>query len=213
LTSYLLGPVLATLVAYLVGSLSFAVIVSRVMGLNDPRTFGSKNPGATNVLRSGNKAAAVITLLLDAAKGWLPVFLVGWLGQPYGLEEGTLALVGLAAFLGHLFPVFFRFQGGKGVATALGVLLGVNWVLGLATAATWLIVAFFFRYSSLAALLSAVFVPAYYVFGDGVAWNLEKPILLTLSLMSLLLIFRHAENIGRLARGTESKIGKKKPTP
>ena len=213
MTSYLLGPVLATLVAYLVGSLSFAVIVSRVMGLNDPRTFGSKNPGATNVLRSGNKAAAVITLLLDAAKGWLPVFLVGWLGQPYGLEEGTLALVGLAAFLGHLFPVFFRFQGGKGVATALGVLLGVNWVLGLATAATWLIVAFFFRYSSLAALLSAVFVPAYYVFGDGVAWNLEKPILLTLSLMSLLLIFRHAENIGRLARGTESKIGKKKPTP
>jgi glycerol-3-phosphate acyltransferase PlsY len=213
LTSYSLGPVLATLVAYLVGSLSFAVIVSRVMGLNDPRTFGSKNPGATNVLRSGNKAAAVITLVLDAAKGWLPVFLVGWLGQPYGLEEGTLALVGLAAFLGHLYPVFFRFQGGKGVATALGVLLGVNWVLGLATAATWLIVAFFFRYSSLAALLSAVFVPAYYVFGDGVAWNLEKPILFTLSLMSLLLIFRHAENIGRLARGTESKIGKKKPTP
>ena len=213
MTSFLFGPVLATLAAYLVGSLSFAVIVSRVMGLNDPRTFGSKNPGATNVLRSGNKAAAVITLLLDAAKGWLPVFLVGWLGQPYGLEEGTLALVGLAAFLGHLFPVFFRFQGGKGVATALGVLLGVNWVLGLATAATWLIVAFFFRYSSLAALMSAVFVPAYYVFGDGVAWNLEKPILLTLSLMSLLLIFRHAENIGRLARGTESKIGKKKPTP
>ncbi len=213
MTSYSLGPVLATLVAYLVGSLSFAVIVSRVMGLNDPRTFGSKNPGATNVLRSGNKAAAVITLVLDAAKGWLPVFLVGWLGQPYGLEEGTLALVGLAAFLGHLYPVFFRFQGGKGVATALGVLLGVNWVLGLATAATWLIVAFFFRYSSLAALLSAVFVPAYYVFGDGVAWNLEKPILFTLSLMSLLLIFRHAENIGRLARGTESKIGKKKPTP
>ena len=213
MTSYLFGPVLATLVAYLVGSLSFAVIVSRVMGLNDPRTFGSKNPGATNVLRSGNKAAAVITLVLDAAKGWLPVFLVGWLGQPYGLEEGALALVGLAAFLGHLYPVFFRFQGGKGVATALGVLLGVNWVLGLATAATWLIVAFFFRYSSLAALLSAVFVPAYYVFGDGVAWNLEKPILFTLSLMSLLLIFRHAENIGRLARGTESKIGKKKPTP
>ncbi len=213
MNSHVLGPVLATLVAYLVGSLSFAVIVSRVMGLNDPRTFGSKNPGATNVLRSGNKAAAVITLVLDAAKGWLPVFLVGWLGQPYDLEEGTLALVGLAAFLGHLFPVFFRFQGGKGVATALGVLLGLNWVLGLATAATWLIVAFFFRYSSLAALLAAVFVPAYYVFGDGVAWNLEKPILFTLSLMSLLLIYRHAENIGRLARGTESKIGKKKPRP
>ena len=205
----LLYSLLATLAGYGVGSLSFAVIVSRLMGLNDPRTFGSKNPGATNVLRSGNKSAAVLTLLLDAAKGLLPVFLVNQFGQPYGLAEGTLALVGLAAFLGHLYPVFFRFKGGKGVATALGVVLGVNWVLGLATAATWLIVAAFFRYSSLAALLAAVFVPVYYIFGDGVAWYLEKPVLVSLSLMSLLLVIRHAENIGRLVRGTESRIGKK----
>lgn len=205
----LLYSLLATLAGYGVGSLSFAVIVSRLMGLNDPRTFGSKNPGATNVLRSGNKSAAVLTLLLDAAKGWLPVFLVNQFGRPYGLAEGTLALVGLAAFLGHLYPVLFRFKGGKGVATALGVVLGVNWVLGLATAATWLIVAAFFRYSSLAALLAAVFVPVYYIFGDGVAWYLEKPVLVSLSLMSLLLVIRHAENIGRLVRGTESRIGKK----
>jgi glycerol-3-phosphate acyltransferase PlsY len=204
-------PVLAAVAAYLIGSLSFAVIVSRVMGLNDPRTFGSKNPGATNVLRSGSKAAAIITLLLDAAKGWLPVMLVKWYGQPYGLAEGTLAMVGLAAFLGHLYPVFFRFQGGKGVATALGVLVGFNWMLGLATALTWVIIAFFFRYSSLASLAAAVFAPVYYIFGDGMAWSLEGPILFSISLMSLLLIYRHAENIGRLVRGTESKLGQKKP--
>ena len=148
------------------GSLSFAVIVSRVMGLNDPRTYGSKNPGATNVLRSGTKAAAIVTLLLDAAKGWLPVVLVSWFGKPYGLDDGTVALVGLAAFLGHLYPVFFRFEGGKGVATALGVLFGISWLLGLATALTWLIIAFFFRYSSLASLVAAVFAPVYYLFGD-----------------------------------------------
>src|SRR5450756_203447 len=126
-------PVLAVLVGYLIGSLSFAVIVSRVMGLNDPRTFGSKNPGATNVLRSGSKGAAVVTLLLDGLKGWLPVMLVKWFGGDYGLGDGTVAAVGLAAFLGHLYPVFFQFKGGKGVATAAGVLLGISWVLGLAT--------------------------------------------------------------------------------
>ena len=202
-------PVLAALVGYLIGSLSFAVIVSRVMGLNDPRSFGSKNPGATNVLRSGNKAAAVITLLLDAAKGWLPVMLVKWYGKPYGLEDGTMAMVGLAAFVGHLYPVFFRFVGGKGVATALGVLLGINWILGLATGATWLIMAYFFRYSSLAALTAAVFAPVYYIFGDGTAWYMNKGVLLSLSIMSLLLLYRHAENIGRLVKGTESRLGKK----
>lgn len=205
-----LYPVLAAVAGYLVGSLSFAVIVSRVMGLNDPRTYGSKNPGATNVLRSGSKKAAIVTLLLDAAKGWLPVALVQWFGRPYGLEAGTLALVGLGTFLGHLYPVFFRFQGGKGVATALGVLLGLDWVLGLATAATWLIIAFFFRYSSLASLAAAVFAPVYYIFGDGLAWRMEGPVLFAVSVMALLLIYRHAENIGRLARGTESKIGQKK---
>jgi acyl phosphate:glycerol-3-phosphate acyltransferase len=203
-------PALATLIAYLVGSLSFAVIVSKAMGLNDPRTFGSKNPGATNVLRSGNKAAAIVTLLLDALKGWLPVVLVRWYGQPYGLEDGTVALVGLAAFLGHLFPVFFRFIGGKGVATALGVLLGISGWLGLATMLTWLIVAYFFRYSSLASLLSALFAPVYYVFGDGAAWYMDRWTFVAVAVMSVLLMWRHAENISRLIKGSESRLGKKK---
>ena len=202
-------PLVATVLGYLTGSLSFAVIVSRLMGLNDPRTFGSKNPGATNVLRSGNKAAAIVTLLLDTAKGWLPVMLVGWYGKPYGMEEGTMALVGLAAFVGHLYPVFFKFVGGKGVATALGVILGIHWVLGLAIAVTWLLMAYFFRYSSLAALTSAVLAPAYYIFGDGTIWYLNKGVLLSLSVMSLLLIYRHIENIGRLVKGTESRLGRK----
>jgi glycerol-3-phosphate acyltransferase PlsY len=206
-------PLLATVAAYLVGSLSFAVIVSRAMGLNDPRTYGSKNPGATNVLRSGSKPAAVVTLLLDAFKGWLPVVLVKWFGAPYGLGEGTVALVGLAAFLGHLFPVFFRFVGGKGVATALGVLLAMSWMLGLATAATWLLVAYFFRYSSLASLAAAVFAPVYYLFGGGTAWIMDKSIVLSIAAMSGLLIWRHAENITRLVKGTESKLGAKKKTP
>ena len=170
-------PFLAVLAGYAIGSLSFAVIVSRVMGLNDPRTYGSKNPGATNVLRSGSKPAAIVTLLLDALKGWLPVMLVRWFGKPYGLEEGTLAMVGLAAFLGHLYPVFFRFVGGKGVATALGVLVGISPLLGLAVAASWLIMAYFFRYSSLASLSAAVFAPVYYIFGDRVAWFLDKSVL------------------------------------
>ena len=205
-----LYPVIAVIAAYLIGSLSFAVIVSRVMGLSDPRSYGSKNPGATNVLRSGSKKAAVLTLLLDAVKGWLPVALVQWYGQPYGLEAGTLALVGLGAFLGHLYPVFFRFQGGKGVATAAGVLMGVHWVLGVATLVTWILIAVFFRYSSLAALVAAVFAPVYYIFGDGLAWRMDGEVLFAVSLMSLLLIYRHAENIGRLVRGTESRLGKKK---
>ncbi len=203
-------PLLATLAAYLIGSLSFAVIVSRVMGLHDPRTYGSKNPGATNVLRSGSKAAAVVTLLLDGVKGFLPVLLVRLYGQPYGLEEGTVAMVGLAAFLGHLFPVFFRFQGGKGVATALGVFLGIHWILGLAVIATWIIIAWFFRYSSLASLVSAVFAPMYYILGAGVAWYLDKSIVLALVLMTLLLFWRHAQNINRLIKGTESRLGAKK---
>lgn len=203
-------PLLAVVAAYLVGSLSFAVIVSRSMGLNDPRTYGSKNPGATNVLRSGSKAAAVVTLLLDAFKGWVPVMLVKWFGQPYGLGDGTMALVGLAAFLGHLFPVFFRFVGGKGVATALGVLLAINWILGVATLVTWVLIAFFFRYSSLASLVAALFAPLYYLFGDGVVWALNRSVVLATAVMSLFLIWRHAENIGRLVKGTESRLGKKK---
>lgn len=201
---------LATLLAYLLGSLSFAVIVSRVMGLNDPRTYGSKNPGATNVLRSGSKAAAVITLALDAIKGWLPVVLVQWFGKPYGLEDGTVALVGLAAFLGHLWPVFFRFEGGKGVATALGVLVGFSPWLGLACAATWLIIAVFFRYSSLASLVAAVFAPIYYLMASGVVWYAETPIAVAIGVMAVLLAWRHKENIARLMAGTESRLGKKK---
>ncbi len=205
-----LYPLLATVAAYLVGSLSFAVIVSRAMGLNDPRTFGSKNPGATNVLRSGSKAAAIITLLLDAAKGWLPVMLVKWFGQPWGLGDGTVAAVGLAAFLGHLYPVFFKFEGGKGVATALGVLFAINGWLGLATALTWLIIAYFFRYSSLASLVAAAFAPVYYLFGDRVAWYADKSITLAIFVMALFLFWRHRENIGRLLAGKESKLGPKK---
>ena len=203
-------PLLAAVAAYLIGSLSFAVIVSRVMGLNDPRTYGSKNPGATNVLRSGSKAAAVVTLLLDAAKGWLPVALVRWFGEPYGLGDGTVALVALGAFLGHLYPVFFRFQGGKGVATALGVLVGIDWLLGLATAATWLIIAFFFRYSSLASLAAALFAPVYYLMAGGVAWSMDKRILAAISVMAMLLFWRHRENIQRLIEGKESRLGSKK---
>ena len=203
-------PVMAAIAAYLVGSLSFAVIVSSAMGLSDPRSYGSKNPGATNVLRSGSKTAAAVTLLLDTLKGWLPVMLVKWYGGPFGLEVGTVAMVGLAAFLGHLLPIFFRFQGGKGVATALGVLLAFNWILGLAVAASWAIIAFFFRYSSLASLVAAVFAPVYYVFGDGLGWYLNKAILLAICAMTFLLIWRHALNISRLVKGTESRLGAKK---
>ena len=200
---------LAVVTAYLLGSLSFAVIVSRLMGLSDPRTFGSKNPGATNVLRSGNKVAAVLTLLLDAAKGWLAVVLVRWYGAPYGLEEGTQALVGLAAFVGHVWPVFFRFEGGKGVATALGVLLGISGWLGLATAAMWLAVALVFRYSSLAALVAAVFAPAFYVMAAGPLWYEERSITAAIVAMAALLLWRHQENILRLIAGKETRLGHK----
>ena len=199
---------LAAVLAYLLGSLSFAVIVSRAMGLKDPRSYGSKNPGATNVLRSGSKPAAVVTLLLDGLKGWLPVMLVKWFGRDFGLEDGTVALVALAAFLGHLYPVFFKLKGGKGVATAAGALLGIDWLLGLATLATWLIVAFFSRYSSLASLAAAVFAPMFYLLGDRAAWYVDKSIVMVLIAISALLVYRHRENINKLLKGTESKLGK-----
>lgn len=200
----------AVLLAYLVGSLSFAVIVSRLMGLQDPRSYGSHNPGATNVLRSGSKKAAVATLLLDGLKGWLPVVLVKWFGKDYGLEDGTVAAVAFAAFLGHLFPVFFKFQGGKGVATAAGALLGIAWLLGLATLATWLILAYFTRYSSVASMGSAAFAPLFYMLGNRAAWNTERSVLLALFMISLLLVIRHRENINKLVAGKESplKFGK-----
>ena len=203
-------PVIAAIAAYLVGSLSFAVIVSRAMGLKDPRTFGSKNPGATNVLRSGNKAAAVVTLLLDAMKGFLPVLAVRWFGKPYGLEDGTIALVGLAAFVGHVWPVFFRFRGGKGVATFMGVVFGIHPLLGLATGATWLIIAFFFRYASLASLVAAVFAPAYYLLGNRMAWYADASIAIALFAMAMLLAYRHRQNIDRLLQGKEARLGGRK---
>ena len=201
-------PLLAALVAYLVGSLSFAVIVSRAMGLSDPRTYGSGNPGATNVLRSGSKAAAILTLVLDALKGYLPVALVVRFGPVYGLGEGTVALVALAAFLGHLWPVFFRFKGGKGVATAAGAVLGIDPLLGAATLATWLIIAAFFRYSSLASIVAAVFAPFWHVLTDG-----PDAIALALLVIAGLLIWRHSANIKRLFAGTESRIGSKAAPP
>ena len=199
-----LYPVIAALAAYLIGSISFAVVVSRALGLKDPRTYGSHNPGATNVLRSGNKVAAILTLVLDALKGFLPVVAVQLWGDRYGLGEGTVALVALAAFLGHLWPVFFRFQGGKGVATAAGVLLGINPWLGAATLLTWVIIAAFFRYSSLAAIVSAVFAPFYQllIWGGG-------PAAIAITVMGLLLIWRHTANIRKLLEGTESKLGQK----
>jgi glycerol-3-phosphate acyltransferase PlsY len=201
---------LTTLAAYLMGSLSFAVLVSKSMGLADPRSYGSGNPGATNVLRSGSKKAAIATLVLDAAKGWLPVFLVRTFGPAHGLDDTAVALAGLAAFLGHLYPVFFRFQGGKGVATALGVLLGIAPLLGLATALTWLIVAVFFRYSSLASLVAAVFAPFFAVLGGGIAWPRSTSIVGAIAVMALLLVWRHRLNIRRLLAGEESRLGRKR---
>ncbi len=201
---------LATVAAYCTGSLSFAVIVSKLMGLNDPRTYGSKNPGATNVLRSGSKSAAITTLVLDALKGFIPVLLVKVWGPDVGLGDGTLALVALAAFLGHVFPVFFKFKGGKGVATAAGVIFGVHWVLGLACVASFLIILYFSRYVSLASIAVAAFAPFYYLFGDRAAWYTSKPVLLAIFVMSVVLAIRHRENINRLLAGTESKLGSAK---
>jgi acyl phosphate:glycerol-3-phosphate acyltransferase len=201
---------LATLAAYLIGSLSFAVIVSRLMGLNDPRTYGSKNPGATNVLRSGSKPAAIITLVLDALKGFGPVVLVKVFGPDVGLGDGTLALVALAAFVGHLYPVFFKFKGGKGVATAAGVIFGVHWLLGVGCLASFAIIVFFFRYVSLASIAAAAFAPFYYLIGNRVAWYMSKPVLLAIFIMAVLLTIRHRENINRMLKGTESRLGAKK---
>lgn len=193
-----------TVAAYLIGSISFAVVMSRVFGLSDPRTYGSKNPGATNVLRSGNKKAAIATLIGDGFKGWLAVWLAIKLGPHYGIDNAGIALVAIAVFLGHLWPVFFRFVGGKGVATALGVLLGLNVWLGLATLVTWLVVAYAFRYSSLAALIAAVFAPFYY----GLLFGVNE-ILFAVVAMSSLLLWRHSSNIGNLIAGKESRIGSK----
>jgi len=193
--------------AYLIGSIPFAVVVSRAMGLQDPRSYGSKNPGATNVLRSGSKPAAALTLLGDAAKGWFALWLAQRLAP--GLSWNTYALVALAVFLGHLYPLFLGFRGGKGVATALGILAAVQPWLAVATAATWLIVAVFSRYSSLAALAAAFFAPLYYLFGSGAAWTARAPVTAALVVIVALLFYRHRANIARLVQGTESRIGGK----
>lgn len=198
-------------VSYALGSVSFAIVVSRFMGLDDPRTYGSQNPGATNVLRTGNKQAAALTLLLDALKGWLPLWALQWL-EP-DAPALLIAAVALAAFVGHVWPVFFRFKGGKGVATAAGVLFGVHPALGVATAATWLIVAVFFRYSSLAALCAAVFAPFYFAIGQGLVWPDNPELLGALVVMSAVLIQRHKDNLRRLIRGEETRIGQKKTSP
>ena len=196
---------LLAVLAYLLGSVSFALISSLIFKLPDPRTYGSKNPGATNVLRSGKKAAAVLTLLGDAGKGWLAVFLAQTYAPQWGLGDEAAAVVALAVFLGHVFPVFLRFQGGKGVATAVGVLLGLNLWLGLLTMATWLAVAFVWRISSLSALIAAVLAPLY-----GIALLGFEVSTLAVSAMSLLLIWRHQSNIVNLLAGKEGRIGEKK---
>jgi acyl phosphate:glycerol-3-phosphate acyltransferase len=199
---------LALIAAYLVGSLSFAVIFSRLMGLADPRSYGSGNPGATNVLRSGNKAAALLTLAFDALKGYVPVVLVLVFGPRFGLGLDAAAFVGLAAFVGHLWPVFFAFKGGKGVATAAGALLAINPWLGLATLASFVIIVAFSRYVSLASIVAAAFAPFY----QALIWGVE-PALLAIAAMSLLLIWRHEGNIRKLLAGTENRFGQKAAVP
>ena len=200
--------VCVVLLAYLLGSLSFAVIVSRAMRLDDPRSYGSGNPGATNVLRSGNKVAAVLTLLLDAVKGVVAVLIARFLAEHLGYGDGVVALAGLASFLGHLYPIFFRFQGGKGVATAAGVLLALNWMVGLACLGTWLAVAVLTRYSSLAALVTALLAPLFFYLMHG-----DSQVVGAVAVMSVLLIWRHRSNITKLLNGTESKLGSKATRP
>jgi acyl phosphate:glycerol-3-phosphate acyltransferase len=189
-------------VAYLLGSISFAIVVSRFAGLPDPRSYGSKNPGATNVLRTGKRAIAALTLAGDALKGFVAV----WIALL--LEPGAAAYAGVAAFLGHLYPVYHRFQGGKGVATAAGVLFGLDAWLGLGTLVTWIVIAGFFRYSSLASLLAALFAVFYSLWLFGLA-----PVTAAAAVIAALLAWRHRGNIARLAAGTEPRLGQKKATP
>ncbi|MEY2842610.1 MAG: hypothetical protein RI920_647 [Pseudomonadota bacterium] len=190
--------------AYLIGSLSFAVIVSRLFGLADPRSYGSGNPGATNVLRSGNKGAAILTLLFDALKGYVPVVLA----VHAGLSDLQITVVGLGAFLGHLWPVFFKFEGGKGVATAAGVLLGFDAGLGGAVLLAWILMAAVFRYSSLAALTASLAAPVLQLVLQG-----ERAQTWGVVVMSALLIWRHEANIRKLMAGQESKLGQKAAPP
>ncbi len=195
---------LLVVAAYLLGSLSFAVIVSRAMGLPDPRSFGSGNPGATNVLRTGRKTAAILTLLGDALKGWVAVVAARGLAAQFGLDDDIVLLCALAAFIGHLFPVFFGFEGGKGVATALGILVALDPWLGLACLATWVAMALVFRISSLSALVTAVLAPVYA--GLLLGWNDSAT---TVLVIALLLVYRHKANLLKLVTGQEARIGKR----
>lgn len=210
MNEYAVLPWIIVPLAYLIGSLPFAVIVSKIMGLQDPRQYGSGNPGATNVLRTGNKTAAALTLLGDAAKGWLPVWALRTWGPEYDMGASVLALTAIAVFLGHLFPLFLGFKGGKGVATALGVLLGLAPWLALLVALTWLASALIWRYSSLAALIAAAAAPLFYILGSGIAWRSSIAVGTAIVVMSLLLFTRHRANIERLLAGKESRIGQKK---
>ena len=196
--------------AYLLGSVSFAVVVSKLMKLPDPHSYGSGNPGATNVLRTGNKKAAILTLLGDCLKGFFAVYIAKLIMPQQEALNTILALVAFAVFLGHVFPIFHKFKGGKGVATAAGVLFGIHWILGLAALSTWLIMAFFFRYSSLAALTTAIFAPLFCYFLLILNQGLSQEICLSVVAIGILLIWRHQSNIQKLMNGTEGKIGQKK---
>ena len=202
---------LALVVAYLLGSLSFAIVVSRLLGLRDPRSYGSGNPGATNVLRSGNKSAAALTLLLDAGKGWLAVWAVSRWGGHWGLSDWVQALVALLVFAGHVWPIFFRFQGGKGVATAAGVLFGFDLWLGLLVVLTWVGVVLVSKTSSLGAIVAALVAPLFYILAQGVFWVGRAEFALAIVLMSAILLYRHRTNMVRLMAGTEPRFkGSKK---
>lgn len=205
-----LWTLLALFAAYLIGSVSFGILSSRLFGLQDPRTFGSGNPGATNMLRTGNKKAALLTLLGDAFKGWLAVALALYLAPRVGFTDTDIALVAVAVFLGHIYSFFLNFKGGKGVATSVGILFALQPWLAVATIATWLIIAVFFRYSSLAALVAAVFAPFYYFLGGQLAWRFSLPLFLAICFLTVVLIIKHRKNISNLIAGTEPKIGQKK---
>lgn len=197
------------LLSYLLGSVPFAVILSRLMGLQDPRSFGSGNPGATNVLRTGNRKAAVLTLIGDAAKGWVAVLLATYASHTVGVAIEVVAVCAVAAFLGHVYSIFLKFKGGKGVATALGALLGLEPWLALVVLSSWLIVAYVSRYSSLASVLAAILAPIYYMLGSKSIWPFHSAYAIAILVIAVVLLFRHSQNISRLLQGKESRIGEK----
>ena len=201
------------LLSYVLGSVPFAIIISRLMGLEDPRRFGSGNPGATNVLRTGNKKAAVLTLIGDAAKGWLAVILAAYVSQAYGLPIAVTAACAVAAFLGHVYSCFLKFKGGKGVATAMGVLLALEPWLALAVAGSWLVIAYASRYSSLASVTAATLAPLYYVMGGNAIWRMHPSIAFAILVIGAVVLYRHKQNISRLIQGKEGRIGGNKAQP